>query len=202
MLLGDRPDQLLDQDRLADARAAEETDLPALHVRGEQVDDLDAGLEDLDRRLQVLEGGRVPVDRPALLVLELLVAIVDRLPEHVEEPSEGRLSDRDADRRAEILDVDATRKAVGRVHRDCANAVVSEVLLHLGDQIDLGAALLAGYLDSERVVDLREIAGEDGVEDDASNFDDLADTCRRLSVLGHGTPGSGGSGAESRFAPS
>jgi hypothetical protein len=155
MLLGDRPDQLLDQDRLADARSAEETDLPALYVRGEQVNDLDAGLEDLDRRLQVLEGGRVPVDRPALLVLELLVAIVDRLPEHVEEPSEGRLSDRDADRLAEILDVDATRKAVRRVHRDCANAVVSEVLLHLCDQIDLGAALLAGHFDSECVVDLR-----------------------------------------------
>ena len=194
VLLGDRADQLLDQDRLADARAAEEPDLPALDVRGEEIDDLDAGLEDLNRRLQVLERGRVPVDRPALHVLELLVAIVDRVPEDVEQASQCRLSDRDADRRPEILDVDAAGETVRRVHGDCANAVVSEVLLDLRDQIDLGAAFLAGHLDSQSVVDLREIAGEDGVEDDASDFDDFADTCRRLSVLGHGTPGSGGSG--------
>jgi hypothetical protein len=33
-------DQLLDEDRLADARSAEEPDLPALHVGRDQVDDL------------------------------------------------------------------------------------------------------------------------------------------------------------------
>jgi hypothetical protein len=50
-------DQLLDDDRLAHARAAEEADLAALHVRGEQVDDLDAGLQDLRLRLEVTNCG-------------------------------------------------------------------------------------------------------------------------------------------------
>jgi hypothetical protein len=45
--LGDVVDQLLDQHRLADAGAAEEADLAALGVGREQVDDLDAGDEDL-----------------------------------------------------------------------------------------------------------------------------------------------------------
>ena len=58
VLGGDVADQLLDEHGLADAGAAEEADLAALHVRGEQVDDLDAGLEDLDRRLELLEGRR------------------------------------------------------------------------------------------------------------------------------------------------
>ena len=47
MRLGDVVDQLHDEDGLADARAAEQADLAALGVGREQVDDLDAGLEDL-----------------------------------------------------------------------------------------------------------------------------------------------------------
>ena len=48
VLLGDVADQLLDDDRLADAGAAEDADLAALLERADQVDDLEAGLEDLD----------------------------------------------------------------------------------------------------------------------------------------------------------
>ena len=56
VLLGDVVDQLLDEHRLAHAGAAEEADLAALHVRGEEVDDLDAGLEDLLGRAELVEG--------------------------------------------------------------------------------------------------------------------------------------------------
>ena len=66
VLLGDVVDQLLDQHRLAEAGAAEEADLAAAHERGDQVDDLDAGLEDLRLRRQLAELRRVAVDRPAL----------------------------------------------------------------------------------------------------------------------------------------
>ncbi len=45
VLVGDVADQLLDDDRLAHAGAAEDADLAALAERGDQVDDLDAGLE-------------------------------------------------------------------------------------------------------------------------------------------------------------
>ncbi len=58
VLGGDVADQLLDEDRLADAGAAEEADLAALGVGREQVHDLDAGLEDLGLGLLVLELGR------------------------------------------------------------------------------------------------------------------------------------------------
>ena len=50
VLAGDVVDQLLDQHGLADAGAAEQADLAAADVRGDQVDHLDAGLEDLDLR--------------------------------------------------------------------------------------------------------------------------------------------------------
>ncbi len=59
VLLGDVADQLLDDDRLADAGAAEDADLAALLERADQVDDLEAGLEDLDL-------GRLLVERRRL----------------------------------------------------------------------------------------------------------------------------------------
>ena len=83
VLAGDVVDQLLDQDGLARAGAAEEADLAALHVRSDQVDDLEAGLEDLDRRREVAEGRRVTVDRPALDILPSRLLVVDRLTDHV-----------------------------------------------------------------------------------------------------------------------
>ncbi len=134
VLLGDVVDQLLDQHGLADAGAAEEADLAALHVRGDQVDDLEAGLEDLDGRREVAERRRIAVDRPALDVLAGRLLVVDRLADHVPDPTQGRVADGDGDRRTGVDDVDAAREAVGRVHRDRADAIVAEVLLHLRDQ--------------------------------------------------------------------
>ena len=58
VLLGDVADELLDDDRLADAGAAEDADLAALREGADEVDDLDAGLEDLGRGRLVLEGRR------------------------------------------------------------------------------------------------------------------------------------------------
>ena len=71
VLLGDAVDHLLDDDGLADAGAAEHADLAALDVGLEQVDDLDAGLEDLGLRLEVLEARRLAVDRPVVVGLDL-----------------------------------------------------------------------------------------------------------------------------------
>ena len=51
VLVGDVPDQLLDEDGLAHTGPAEEAHLSSPGVGGEQVDDLDAGLQDLVGRL-------------------------------------------------------------------------------------------------------------------------------------------------------
>ena len=63
VLGGDVADQLLDDDRLADAGTAEDADLAAALERGDEVDDLDAGLEDLRLGLHLVERGRLAVDR-------------------------------------------------------------------------------------------------------------------------------------------
>ncbi len=58
VVLGDARDHLLDEHGLADAGSTEQADLAALDVRREQVDDLDAGLEHLGLRLQLVERRR------------------------------------------------------------------------------------------------------------------------------------------------
>jgi hypothetical protein len=66
---GDVADELLNQHRLAHAGAAEEADLAALLVGGEQVDDLDAGDEHFGvLRVLLVEGGGGAVDGHRLLV--------------------------------------------------------------------------------------------------------------------------------------
>ena len=62
VLLGQVVDELLDDDGLADAGAAEQADLAAAQVGLDEVDDLDAGLEHLERRGLLLEGGGGAVD--------------------------------------------------------------------------------------------------------------------------------------------
>ena len=183
MLLRDVADELLDEHGLADSGTAEEADLAALHVGSEQVDDLDPGLEDLRRRLQLFEARRIAVNRPALVGLDL-VALVDDIAENVEDTAEGRVADRNADRRARVLDVHAAGEPVGGVHGDRTDAVVAEVLLDLGDQVEGGSPLLLRHRDAERVVDGREAPVKDGVDDDALDLDDLARV-----VVSHESPG-------------
>jgi hypothetical protein len=72
---GHPDDHLLDEHRLAHAGAAEQADLAALDVRGEQVEHLDAGLQHLGLRLEVGEGRRLAVDLPPVLDLELLARL-------------------------------------------------------------------------------------------------------------------------------
>ena len=136
VLHGDVVDQLLDDDGLADAGAAEQPDLAAAQVRLEQVDDLDPGLEHLQLGRLIFERRRRAVDRPALLRVDRPIREVDRLAEHVHDAPERGRADRHRDRRAGVDDLHAAAHAVGRLHRDGAHAVLAEVLLDLRDDVD------------------------------------------------------------------
>ena len=104
VLGGDPVDHLLDEHRLADAGAAEQADLAALHVRLEEVDDLDAGLEHLRLGLELVERRRVAVDVP--VVVDALgdarsPCVSSGSPMHVEHVAEHAVADRHLDAVAE-----------------------------------------------------------------------------------------------------
>src|SRR4051794_7084430 len=152
MLLGDVADQLLDDDRLAHAGAAKDADLTALGKGRDQVDNLQAGFEHLRRRRQVFELRRGTVDRVIGLGLDRLL-LVDRLAQDVEHAAERRGSNGNADRRARVDGLCATRQSVGRGHGNGAHPVVAEMLLDLADERGTGPLQLYG------IEDRRQMAG-------------------------------------------
>jgi len=113
---------------------------------------------------------------PALLGLDRLTE-VDRVAEQVEDATEGGIANRDRDRSAGVDHLVAALQAVGGVHRHRAHAVVSEMLLHLADQFGCLAVLVASHLDLHRRVDLRQLVGEDGVDDHAGDLLDSPYVC-------------------------
>src|ERR671911_193811 len=78
--------------------SSEEADLAAEHVRRQEVDDLDAGLEHLRLRLELVEVRRLAVDAPALGDLDLLARLgVEHLADDVEDLALGDVADRHGD---------------------------------------------------------------------------------------------------------
>ena len=155
MDLGDTGDELGQDDRLAQPGAAEQADLAAADERGEQVDDLDARLEDLGLGREVLEERWIAVDRPALAGGEV-AAPVDRFTEQVEHPAEGLLADRHAHRTARVNHGHPAHQAVGRPERDAAHPVPAELLLHFAREPDLDPFLIG--VDFQGVVDVGQVA--------------------------------------------
>src|SRR5690606_26735326 len=118
---GDPVDHLLDEHGLADTGTTEQTDLAALQVGADQVEDLDSGLEDLVLRLDLFERRRVAVNRPAGLG-EIEVRGIERLAPDVEDVTERLVTDRDRDRRTGVDDLGATHQAVRRSHGNGARS--------------------------------------------------------------------------------
>ena len=166
--LGDVVDQLHDQHGLADARAAEQADLAALGVGREQVDDLDAGLEDL-RFGRLLGIGRRRLVDGALAGGDHRAGFVDRLADDVDDAAEAFLADRNRDRRAGVDHLLAANETFGDVHRDAAHGAFAEMLGHFENE---AVAVVGGF---ERVQDFRQVTVELHVDDGA---DDLGDAAR------------------------
>ena len=181
--LGDVVDQLLDEDGLADAGAAEQADLTAAGIRREQVDDLDAGDEDRSLGRLIDIGRRGCVDRRAQRRLDR-TAFVDRLADDVHDAAERGRTDRDGDLRAGVNHFLTADETVGRVHRDRADGALAEVLRDLEHE----AAALDRRL--ERGEDLRQLALERHVDDGADDLRDAAGVVGNLrgggGLAGHG----------------
>jgi hypothetical protein len=188
VVLRDALDHLLDEHGLADACTAEESDLSAEHVRREKVDDLDAGLEQLGLRLELVECRGLAVDRPALGDLDRLATlVVEDVADDVEHLALGDVAHGNRDRLTRVAHLLAADESVGRVQRDGADQVVSEVLCDL--EGDLGGHVTDGERGLEGVVDAGDrVVGELDVDDGAGYAGDAADAGGR----GHIRRGGGG----------
>ena len=135
VLLRQVADQLLNDDGLADARAAEQADLAAAQIRLEKIDDLDAGLEHLQFGRLLIERRRLAMNRIALRGIHR-THLVHRLADHVQHAAQRFLADRHRHRLAQALGLHAAHQTVGRLQRDGAHAALADVLRHFADDVD------------------------------------------------------------------
>ena len=151
MLGGDVVDELLDEHRLAHPGAAEEADLTAPGIGGEQVDDLDARLHDLGGGALLGKGGGRPVDGPGLLGLYRAL-LVDGLAQDVEHPAQGLLPHRGLDGGAGGDHLVPPAQPLAGGEHDAPDGVPAHVLGHFHHP------RLAVHGDGHGLVDLRQLA--------------------------------------------
>ena len=167
MLIGDVADQLHNEDRFADARAAKQADLAALGIWRQQVDNFDARLQNFRRGDDIRKGRGLPVDRQPGHITAKCAISVDGLTNDIEHPPQRRLADGHCDRVARIRRLAAAGHAIGRKQGDTAYAVLPQ-MLH-GLHYNLSA--LDRHLNG--VIDLRQMPiGKLHIHDRADYFSD------------------------------
>jgi len=125
VLRGDVMNELLNENRFADACAAEKTRFSAARIGRDKVDDLDSRFQDLRRSVLLVKFRRGTMNRPELLVAHRRGIMIDRLPKDVKDAPQALRSHRHLDRRAGVLRLHAAHQAVRRAHRDTAGNAVA-----------------------------------------------------------------------------
>ncbi len=111
MEFGNVADQFLDEHRFADTGAAEQAYLAAFGNRRDQVDDFNAGFQDLNTAGLVDKRRRRTVDRCA--GFKIVFQAVDRLAGDIKHPSQRGIADRHANSSTGVADSGATFQTIG-----------------------------------------------------------------------------------------
>jgi len=147
---GNPVNHLHDNNRFADTRAAEQTDLSSQHIRFKEINDFDARFEHLGFGALVFEAGRRPMNGIKLGGF-YISEFIHRLSDNVHHPPEGFASYGDADGLAGIDRRHTAHHPVGGLHTAAANTVFSQVLLDFDADTEF---LPAGVpLDPHAVID-------------------------------------------------
>ena len=173
MLNRDVANQLHHVDGLPHARPAEKPHLAAFRERADQVDDLDAGLQNLLVGRQLLVAGRRTVDFPPRILADG-AGLVDRIAQHVHDAPQRFLPHRNRDGLAGVGRRDSAPQPFGGAQRDGSHHPVAQLLLDFQNQ----AALVQG----QRVVDPRHLVRRKlHINHRPDDLDDFS-----LGLLAHG----------------
>ena len=151
-------DQFLNQDSLTNAGTAEQTDLTALCIRSQQVNDFDTCFQNLDYRTLVAERRSRTVDRPLFFGLDF-TGIVDRFAQHVEHSAQCGGTDRHLDAGTGGDDFHILCEALCRGQADAADDAVAHMLCHFHD------TGLSAVIDGQCILDHRKLSRECHIND-------------------------------------
>ncbi len=164
---GDVVDELHNRNRLAHARTAEEADFTALRIRRQQVNDFNAGNEDLGFRRLLGEFRRAAVNGVVFFGVDG-AALVNRLAHDVQDAAKRCGANGNRNRLARIGNSRAAHETFGRVHGDGAHGVFTKVLRNLQNQ------RLAVVVNGQRVQNGGQLAFELHVNNGTRNLYDFA----------------------------
>merc|ERR1712061_443580 len=160
--LGHVVNELHDEHSLAHASTAEQADFAALHVRGEQVHDLDASYENLLLDAHLDELWRLGVNRQLLVCVDR-APLIDGVADDVDDSAQRLLAHRDGDGEAGVDDLLSTHETFRAVHGNGAHGVLSQMLRNLQDEPRLASLHVQGVQDlGEALVELHV---DDGTND-------------------------------------
>ncbi|MNV31985.1 hypothetical protein D3C71_1233090 [compost metagenome] len=143
MFLGDIVDQFLDRYGLTYAGTAEQADLTALGVRCEQVDNLDASLQDFSLRRQLVKGRSCAVDWILLSCTDWFT-VINRIAQYVKYPAECNIANGNGNRSSLIYRIHAADQSVRGGHGDTTNQIVAQMIGHFQGQLFIASMLCAG----------------------------------------------------------
>src|SRR3990167_2921949 len=148
VLDGDVTDQFHHVYGLAYTGTTEQTDFTAFGERANQVDNLDAGFQQVVAACLLCERRCSAVDTPTLFFADR-ASFVNRVAQYVHDPAQGRFTDRYGDGCASVGNVQTTLQAFGRTHRNGTHYAVAQLLLNFQ------SSFRALYF--QRVVDARYV---------------------------------------------
>ena len=184
VLGGHSGNHFLDEHGLSNTGTTEETNLSTLHIRSEQVNDLDARLEHGGAWLELVEVWSRTVNVPTLFNA-LNNRHVEWLAEHVEHVTKHCVADRHRDATTGVANGSSAEESIGWLHADATNASLANLL---GDFCGDGY-LLAIKLDVHlnRAIDFWQcVWWKLGVNHRSGDCDDSALLEGGCVVCGHG----------------
>ena len=173
MVLRHTTDHLGDEHGLTDASATKQANLAALKIRGEQVNNLDTGLEHLGVRFKRVEGRSWTVDVPTLKIIGVTSGSIERITPGVPDVTEHLCTNRHADATTGVANRGAALEPVGGLETYRTHSAVAQMLRHLGEH--RGVLAFDGDRHLEGKVDLRQSSsGELAVDNGPGDGDDPA----------------------------
>ena len=168
VLDGDVTDQFHHVYGLAYTGTTEQTDFTAFGERANQVDNLDAGFQQVVAASLFGERRCWTVNAPALFGVDR-ASFVNRVAQYVHDPAQGRFTDRYGDGCARVDYVQTALQAFGGTHRNGTNYAVAQLLLNFQ------SSFRALYF--QRVVDARyAVAWKFHVDNGADDLNDTSAT--------------------------
>ncbi len=148
--------QLQNDHGLANPRASKEADLSALHVRLDQVDDLDSSFKHFQRGGLIFERRGWAMNR-VLRVANDRAKLIDGLPKNIHHAAQRCPTHRNFNPFSEVVGLHASYHPLDGLHGDGANAAFAQVLLDFRRHVQRFRYRVAFARNVNRVINRRKV---------------------------------------------